>query len=524
MSISQMFKTHHLPSTGLDGIPFMAYHWGSHYVLAIWSAWLPCTVEQAYNFIYPICFIPLFFYWLLQAALKAAEYFRQTFSIEMNQAAGFIFWVLLFVGVQGLIPPELNKFGIHQSIALFSQSYNLSITVLFLLLYVLLGLRRIPTIPEKLTVLLLVCLAYVMKMSVGLLLVPALAYLQFRRRQFFRWQNLAFWIFGLVCVFVCYKLVSSSSLVQFGWFDYIRTFTEVSAWYYFLPFYFATIIVFLLVAVYREEQKAGTNFSWRTAIVQARLLEAETLIVIALISLLPGILLVIGGGSAGYFSDVPRKVGLVFFLSCVPVFADGFIKSYKHRYIQVTAWIVLLPVFSGFLHIISKQVLNVVAKTINVRYEITGRDVRVSQSYPTIQAQLANNPKYQFLMKLDSLDKLPRSFKSEHLIHINRTDTTFYNWMGHNPRARAKWAGALIVPAISGIAMINGLPPVETIKNFDYYGFLIYRRRNFPLADENQPPDLEARKNLVGLPDKKVLLLSTGLTPTTPSAAAAQKP
>jgi hypothetical protein len=41
--------------------------------------------------------------------------------------------------------------------------------------------------------------------------------------------------------------------------------------------------------------------------------------------------------------------------------------------------------------------------------------------------------------------------------------------MGHNPWAKAEWAGALIVPAIAGIPMINGLPPVETIKGFDYY-------------------------------------------------------
>jgi hypothetical protein len=88
--------------------------------------------------------------------------------------------------------------------------------------------------------------------------------------------------------------------------------------------------------------------------------------------------------------------------------------------------------------------------------------------------------------------------------------------MGHNPWAKAEWAGALIVPAIAGIPMINGLPPVETIKGFDYYGFIVYHRRSFPLADDNQPPDLEARKKLVGLPDKKILLLSTGLTPTTP--------
>ena len=60
-ALGNMLRTYHVATMGLDGIPYMAYHWGTPWLFAQLSNLTGQTVLQFYQLGYAITFIPLFF-------------------------------------------------------------------------------------------------------------------------------------------------------------------------------------------------------------------------------------------------------------------------------------------------------------------------------------------------------------------------------------------------------------------------------------------------------------------------------
>ena len=55
-AVTGMIKTYNIPSTGLNGIPFLPYHWGSHWIIAQFSYLVNVSALQFYNICFPIIF------------------------------------------------------------------------------------------------------------------------------------------------------------------------------------------------------------------------------------------------------------------------------------------------------------------------------------------------------------------------------------------------------------------------------------------------------------------------------------
>jgi hypothetical protein len=69
MALGNMLKTYGAPSTGLDGLPYYPYHWGSHAYFAQIARLLNITMPDMYHVAYMIIIVPLFVFGALIAAI-----------------------------------------------------------------------------------------------------------------------------------------------------------------------------------------------------------------------------------------------------------------------------------------------------------------------------------------------------------------------------------------------------------------------------------------------------------------------
>lgn len=506
MSIAQMIKTYGVVSTGIDGLTITPYHYGSHWVFAKLSIIFDISMIEIYNIFYPIIFIVLFYYWMLQAALKRGIYLYQSFNIQLEEWSGKIFWLLFMILVIGFLPIEYAyKFGIDRS-NFNSQSYLLSLIFLFVSFSILHDYAFFEASNKRFffscIVALLTLAIYTMKLSVGFLLIIAIAYLQFRNYCFFSISNLLMWSVFLFILFFVHRTVSSEVIIEYGLFDYINRFTEPKIRHYFIPIYFAVVILFLLIRSF-ELDTQQIKFNLLESIIKRVAIDIELILIIGLIALLPGNLMIINGNSGNYFSDVPRQASIVMVLATTPFLSKKIL--FRFSYLSFSFILLFISTFAiGFLSTTLHHIHYDVYKNLSTRYAITGTNVKVSQSYRFIQDKIEQNPKFIFIKKLDSLNQLPIFTKSKYLIHIPRTDSVYYRWAG-------SWQSSFIVPAIAGIAMINGFPADTTsvfIKK-GYYNFISYQKRKEPVLIDtvDSIESLKRRLHQLHLDGRKIITL-----------------
>jgi len=119
MSITSMLKTFSLPSTGLDGIPALKYHVGSHYLLSRLATLLGASSFSAYLVYYPSVFLP--FFWA--AVALCAEAVQRLLFPGQAKSPGWPSWLSLLFFL-GLISQGFNyKLYMFDASLFISESY-----------------------------------------------------------------------------------------------------------------------------------------------------------------------------------------------------------------------------------------------------------------------------------------------------------------------------------------------------------------------------------------------------------------
>lgn len=503
LSIAQMLKTYNISSNGLDGFPYIGYHFGSHWMFARLSFFTGLSVVKAYNLVYPILFIPLYFQTLLYTVIKIGYFLRkQLIDFNIVSKTGIVFW-LLFLGIHiSLLPLHYgSRVAIWHSY-IESESFLIALTFMFIIFCSLIDYSHFTgsssnRLGHKILLCCLIIASFFLKMSVGLLFIPALAYLQFRHNQFFRWKNLIFWFTGLaLCAFAFYFITKGNSSDQkLVLFHFFRTYTDGSIWYYIIHIHFIVLLLFLILRTY-EIEKNTPETSLAQLIKLKKTTLAEVLIAIGFMSLLPGLILSIGGGSAVYFSDVMRKTGVVFLLSMAPFIAQITAGSLTitRRFILV---VFLVPFTLVILSNTKNHLQTALVKTVNVRYEILPPGQTLKASLKSIQNTMEKRSEYQFIKKLDSLNHLPIAEKRKLLINVPHSDSSYYNRIG--------WPSTFIIPALTGIPALNGLPFQKGMDTYPYYGIARYQKREVPFIGSDNLDKLKERAKKLGIEDKKII-------------------
>ena len=139
-SISNMLRTYGVASTGLDGLPYIPYHFGSHWLFAQLTNLLHVRVIDFYNRGYAVVFVPLGVFSLGTFGISLSEKWRGTAHLPnadktdetdvAPRAIGPVFWLVLAIGYVGFLPYAADFMPIAglNSIIL-SESYALSVAV-----------------------------------------------------------------------------------------------------------------------------------------------------------------------------------------------------------------------------------------------------------------------------------------------------------------------------------------------------------------------------------------------------------
>lgn len=498
-AVSNMIRTQGVPSTGLDGVPFLHYHFGSHWVIAMICNLIDVAVIDFYNVGYAIIFVPF----VLQSLLAFAS---DLSSAEKCGRTSLGFWFVLTVGVAGFLPLDSGFATPAARTSIFvSESYAIGVAVSLLAVAVAIrffqqhldngrrlsvgdwigGLFLFPT---------LIAGIGLAKISIMLVLGVSAAY-GFLRLKLFRSPGAI--IIGLTTIVsaaVTFKLAYSpgygdeTGLEPFG---FLRGNVRVEWWSLFWIAYFAWCWVYLFLRCRRAGLLTLSDFA--RAVRQRELIDIELVFVLAAAGALPGLLLS-RWSSTHYFSDYQHWLALGLVLSLIA--GRGHNDGSDHtgtgwrsvRLSQVAVGLAVIAVTGTMLLNATTLARQMVAINLDSRgYPAGNTGVglllmkgKFADAHATLTRQadeLRDRRSGEFAV-LDALCELDRKLLGEKrrtALHIPKDDLY---WRVLDTRQNSPQAGPLVAPALSGLVSLDGLHEPAPNDRWSGYGYQTYVRPN----------------------------------------------
>jgi hypothetical protein len=484
LSIAQMIKHYGVASTGLDGIPNVYYHYGSHWVMAQLSSFTGIHLVHLYNLGYPLIFITLFFNVFLQFVFRVQEWlFKKTDT-------GLLFTLLLLCIYIG-VPRHLYAGGLLGHSGLVNESFTISLTVLFVFLHTAMAFWQSGAKHGYLFIILtifLVIAAGIIKISTGFVLTALIGYLFLR---FGLYRKLSYWLCVLLpLVGFLFTYFLTAEILPFGirkmgidegfqqylhFYRHTHAFEPIS-WFggFYLWLYTTSILIFALPS---PADQTKVKYLWNTRMT----LPAETSIVIALVGVVPSLVMAFIGTNSMYFSGIQLFVSGAFVLAFVPLLTDkiqAWLAAVKVplrlaiQFVLVVGLLLLMYVevrwhFNKMIKVnvqMRREILNIpVDPQWRVKYDHSTFGIfsePVQQAYDTIK----------FGRFLSSLMEQEKDVNPSKLLFLNHQtlSTDFFR----NIRCIET---PFIAPAFSGHAMLDGLSYKCEIGMYGYS----YYQRNF---------------------------------------------
>jgi hypothetical protein len=513
VSLANMMRSYGVPSTGLDGVPYIPYHYGASWLNSDW-AYLAGTDVLGFYSLAPVIVLPVFFVALLLLAVEVKKDWRLarlTFDPPLKK--DWAAWFLFLAVTVGLIPTAgLDAVGIWNLHALISESYVSGVPVFLLVMATAIAFwRRKRTSLRPGDVVFLFVFAPVMlsvlgflKVSLMLLLLWAALALVLLGRM---WRERLIALSATLCLatsLVTYKLVSvpaqNQGLQPFSFMRYSGVDANWWPWFVLAHLFWSWVYIYLRL----REEKLATIGALRRAVLEGRITDVVVVAIIAIAGFLPGEIVEIHGGSAIYFSDVQRWVALPLLMAT----GSRWVGQWRERRgeplsagllggsVRVSdVWLVALLIPIGVTLVLNGLRAPVTALKANVAlrrslYEEAGVKGPVgvrSLGNPVILARgMQHAPDYSLISTLRELDKTPPELKRRTLVFIPQSYSHFWQTWS-NERGRCSFI-PMIVPATSGLAMLDGLPPIDCDLT-DQYGMTRYSRRTTPQKPGDTTPE-----------------------------------
>ena len=425
-TIAESIKNYGFPSILINDTDFLHYHFGSHLIIALLSSILNVPAFFVYNYFYPIIFIPLYSYLLIYVIIEIRKYKNEKSRLFVHD------YILLSFFFIGFFPTDISeRIGIWKSSWIISESFLLAL--IFFLLYILIILKVL-RIQRKNTLLivflssLFIFLCSSMKISVGFLLAIGIIYFNFRKNT----RKFQFWIvniFFFIIILLSYNIFSESAeSAEIQLLSFVRNYTSLK--YISFILHYLYILFFSVVVI---SYKVSTNMPILPAVKSKYLIIEESVIIISLVSFLPGLILNIGGGSAVYFSYFPELIGICMLLGYnVPGKLQQKLQSKNiiMKYIAIFCMILFILIIFDNTRILSnsKKIYSFI-KTMN-NQDIAG-----------------NN----FMENIHNIIELSKNTKKNYCIFLD-DNAEVWELYKHNART-----SIYIYPALTGIKVINGI-------------------------------------------------------------------
>lgn len=458
-SINAIFQTFGVPSTGLNGIPYHAYHYGSHWMFAQFARLLELGSLEFYQLGFPVVFGPLFLFSILVAVIDIGKAYKLRFGGSTPAAP--MFWLVLVMVIMGYVTDS--------HFYLLSGSYVVGLSLLILTLGIVAKAVSTQEGMTALAVLIPVMIAAmgITKISIGVIAVALSFYFFLRWRLFRQRRFVVGMIAALVIIVGLYRITVNSDLEglavnspinllirqlpnAFG--DYVAPL--------FLP------LIFIILRLVQKRVRSVGEF-WEQVSTN-QLIDVEVVAVTAIASIGPGLA---GLNDTYYFTNVQRWIALVFvlvfstrFLPMLRVIPAGMPR--KLRFVSLRN-LFLIVLFSLWVIRIGYYAVAPIREArsqgITIRYyyapglsTLTIIRAALNQDADVVYAaqhEASKNATYQFLSALADLRNLQEDQKRETLVFIPRSNELYWGLEFHHC-----FGPSFVAPALTEMAMLDGLP------------------------------------------------------------------
>lgn len=497
-ALANVIATQGAPSTGLDGLPYLPYHYGAHVVVALLSSLLGLSVLDVLNFAFPVVFLPL-----SVAALGL-------FVFELRRLAGIVapdgalFWVVLVVGHVGILPTAAREsVGLGLNRHILSESYLLAGALFFLVAALLVAAWRsappdLPGaggVPAPVAWPIVLPLATVLlgfaKISVAYLFLVAVGWLALRLGLLRRPRFLASLLLSALLVLPVYAVTNFWGGSATGLFGFLRLTVEPGWRLLFFPLYFS--VSWCFVALRIGQLGWMTLGDAATALRERKGLDVELVLLLVAFGALPGLLVEAGHAATDYFSDFPRWVslGLILALSLPDIretlFPTGSGGWRGIRLRSVAAALLVAAFFGTSVGNVGARLRVAVVEDLEIRGEILrlgdrsfdlkaeGKAALASRNparieaflrrvvAPSIDGDLTKHPHWPAIRALREIGALPLSERKGAVLLIPDSTRSFWTTCRGNERfASLFWSKSapFLPPALTGVPLLRGVPSV----------------------------------------------------------------
>jgi hypothetical protein len=449
------------------------------------------------------------------------------------RGAGLLFWFVAAAGVIGVLPLGSGVEPLSRAAPIFaSESYGLAIAVALLGIAAVSALSRdIATAPHMRSIdvllgFLFLCtlpaIVGLLKISVMMLLSAAAAWFFVRLRLYRCKVTAPSFVIGLgvlYCGFLFTYNPEYGQLAGIAPFSALKALVSFTWWSYYWLFCYAWTLIF--VALRLREEGAGTLAELWAAFRERRLLDVELVLIVAVLGSVPEILLS-DYSSTHYFAEDQRWLALGLTLAVVlrprrlggrepaahsadPVAAQARFRAADTG--PSVGWLdrvrtpgVLALLFGLF--VVGTFVLNTDALLSRVAAAVRGSlELSPAATSPLEAAWSGDFPQARQILDrqvavvegrlrsdkniialLRGLDRLPLAEKRRSLLYIPKTNRQFWDLLhtAYSPKD-----GPFVAPALSGIAMLDGLYDRPEGDIWSGYG---YQHYPCPIEKQKQPP------------------------------------
>lgn len=504
VSMANTMRSYGVSSTGLDGVPYTPYHYGSAWLNSQWAYLAGTDVLAFYSLGPPVIVIPLFFAAVLLLAVEVRKGWRVAGAgSDTPLKKDYVAWLFFLAVTVGVIPTAgLDAMGIWNLHALISESYVVGVPVFLLVIATSITFwrrKRSSLRAEGLVFLLafaplMLAVTGFLKISLMLLLLCAAFGLAALGRML---RDRLIALSAVLCLgtsFVTYKLVSVAAQNQgFVPFAYMRYSGVDTAWW---PWFILAHLFWSWVYIYLRlrEEKLTAIGAIRHAALEGRITDVLVVAIIAIAGWLPGEVIDIHGGSAIYFSDVQRWVALPLLMASAwrwvaqwserrreTISPGSFLRGMRLSDLWLAAVVIpisLTMILNGIRAPGTALRANIALRRglyaeAGVKGPVALRSLADRRLLAT---GLHRSPDYSLIAALRELDETPPAIKRHTLLFIPQSYVRF--WHIWTEPERCSYV-PMIAPATSGLALLDGMPPVDCNLT-NQYGLTRYRRRITP--------------------------------------------
>jgi len=279
--------------------------------------------------------------------------------------------------------------------------------------------------------------------------------------------------------------------------DFLKGFVPLEWW----PFFFAVHLFWswlYVVLRLRAEGVRTVGDLWDAA-KAGRILDAEIVTIVALAGVAPGLVLHIDGGSAFYFSDVQRWLSVGFLIGGLGILVPAFHRSAGLP--RVLLAFLAIPLIVTMCFNTLYWPVRMLRANVETRRALYPADVAASiplglRGLPHLlegrylQGALSAARNTRPIEGLRRLASLPLKERRQTALFIPQTESRYWQILA---RPGACTFAGHVAPALTGMAMVDGMPPVGC-RLSPYYGLGGYAPRTRPQSEADATPDALCRR------------------------------